>query len=253
MTWFVPGSSLASGQCLTHLQCHLCVICRERAQSWWRTSGLSLRPVYRNSRPHRISREVFSPPLLPAATEGFAVCVSGHISKSMKPPSWVVQEEASSRQHPGEALCSPAAFPCLTRISGHAGTSRQVRREWGSRWPWAARPQAPALLASAPASPPHSLRVYRHWQLGLPEVGGGVPSSREPAPCASRAAHPSLPCVSSQVHIICWDPDGVTMTSANSSYSQMVRNPTVIFTDLLYVSNVTKPYNYIHLRESTVL
>lgn len=173
MTWFVPGSSLASGQCLTHLRCHLCVICRERAHSWWRTSGLSLRPVYRNSRPHRISCEVFSPPLLPAATEGFAVCVWGHISKSMKPPSWIVQEEASSRQHPGEALCSPAAFPCLTRISGHAGTSRQVRREWGSRWPWAARPQAPALLASAPASPPHSLRVYRHWQLGLPEVGGG--------------------------------------------------------------------------------
>lgn len=244
MTWFVPGSSLASGQCLTYLRCHLCVICRERAQSWWRTSGLSLRPVYRNSRPHRISCEVFSPPLLPAATEGFAVCVSGHVSKSLKPPSWIVQEEASSGQHPREALCSPAAFPCLTRISGHAGTSRQVRREWGSRWPWAARPQAPALLASAPASPPHSLRVYRHWHLGLPKVvvGGVLPA--ESRPPVLLGLHTRLFHVfSSQVHIICWDPDGVTLTSANSSYSQMVRNPTIIFTDLLYVSNITKPYN----------
>lgn len=191
-TWKQPRFGTVPDTSAVSFVCHLS----------WKSPGLMMNPDYHpdlfigtadpTGYPVRCLLH-FCSQLPPKALQ---FCVSGHVSKSMKPPSWIVQEEASPTQHPGEALCPPAAFPCLTRIPRHAGTSRQVCTEWGSRRPWAARPQAPAFLASAPASPPHNLRVYRHWQLGLPMVAvRGGPSSLELSPCASRAAHLSLPCV----------------------------------------------------------
>ena len=74
-------------------------------------------------------------------------------------------------------------------------------------------------------------------------VGGGVLPAKSFPPVLLELQTCLSHVFSSQVHIICWDPDGDTLTSATSSYSQMVRNPTITFTDLLYASNITKPYN----------
>lgn len=101
-------------------------------------------------------------------------------------------------------------------------------------------PSSSGLSTRQPSTQPACLQALT---VRTPRGGGGVlPAESRPPVLLGLHTH-LFHVFSSQVHIICWDPDGVTLTSANSSYSQMVRNPTVIFTDLLYVSNVTKPYN----------